>query len=245
MPLSRCRAASSHATAQNSVLPRLISASARRSSPRPGCAASAASAMACSRARSSATAGRFPRWRASSSRTTPSSSRSWSRLAAGTAPDRRSARARYRSAASSDPCASSSAAATTASSASAARQAGGEPGQQLMHGGGLPVQVQAGPVVGEQPGGQVPVAGRLGVADRLHREPLGGEPARRRRRAARSPRPARRGAVPAAAGRRTSGGSGTRTAPCPATPRTRLPPPGPAGPAPRPRPRSAGPPAPR
>ena len=53
---------------------------------------------------------------------------------------------------------------------------GGEPGQQLVDGGGLPVQVQAGPVIGEQPGGQPPVPRRLGVPDRLHREPVPGEP---------------------------------------------------------------------
>jgi hypothetical protein len=34
---------------------------------------------------------------------------------------------------------------------------GGEPGEQVMDGGFLPVQVQARPVIGEQLGGQAPV----------------------------------------------------------------------------------------
>ena len=50
-----------------------------------------------------------------------------------------------------------------------------------MRGGGLPVQMQGGPVTGQQPGGQLPVPRRLGVPDRLHREPAGGQPAGRRR----------------------------------------------------------------
>ena len=45
-----------------------------------------------------------------------------------------------------------------------------------MGGGGLPVQVQAGPVIGEQPGRQGPVPGGLGVPDRLHRVPVHREP---------------------------------------------------------------------
>ena len=53
---------------------------------------------------------------------------------------------------------------------------GGEPGQQRVHGGGLPAQVQAGPVIGEQPGGQPPVLRGLGVPDRLHRVPVPGVP---------------------------------------------------------------------
>ena len=56
-------------------------------------------------------------------------------------------------------------------------QAGGEPGQQLMHDRGLPVQIKGRPVTGQQPGGQVPILRRLGVPDRLHPEPAGGEPA--------------------------------------------------------------------
>jgi hypothetical protein len=57
---------------------------------------------------------------------------------------------------------------------------GGKPGQQLMCGGGLPVQVQGEPVVRQQPGGQAPVSRRLGVPDRLHRETVSREPAGRR-----------------------------------------------------------------
>ena len=57
-PCSRCRCPSNR-VAQTSVMPRLTSASARSSSPRPGCAASGASAAACSRCACSATAGRF------------------------------------------------------------------------------------------------------------------------------------------------------------------------------------------
>ena len=109
-------------------MPRLTSASARSSSPaQAGCAASGASARACSRCASSATAGRFPRCRASSSRTIPSSTCACPRRPAGTDADPRSASPRYRSAASSDPCASSSAAASAASSASAARASAGNP----------------------------------------------------------------------------------------------------------------------
>jgi pimeloyl-ACP methyl ester carboxylesterase len=55
---------------------------------------------------------------------------------------------------------------------------GRERGEQLMGGGGLPVQLQAVPVVREQPGGQPPVRDRLGVPDRVHRVPVPGEPAR-------------------------------------------------------------------
>jgi hypothetical protein len=53
---------------------------------------------------------------------------------------------------------------------------GGEPGEQLMGGGVLPVQVQAGPVTGEHTGGRSPVPGGLGVPDRLHGETVPGEP---------------------------------------------------------------------
>ena len=53
-----------------------------------------------------------------------------------------------------------------------------EPGQQLMDDLGLPIQVQAGPVLGEQPGGQPPVPRRLRVPDRLHREPVLRKPLR-------------------------------------------------------------------
>jgi hypothetical protein len=45
-----------------------------------------------------------------------------------------------------------------------------------MDGGRLPVQVQAGPVIGQQPGRQAPVPRRLGVADRLHSEPVPRKP---------------------------------------------------------------------
>ena len=45
-----------------------------------------------------------------------------------------------------------------------------------MRGRCLPAQVQAGPGIGKQPGGQPPVPRRLGVADRLHREPMPGKP---------------------------------------------------------------------
>src|SRR5262249_55997558 len=38
---------------------------------------------------------------------------------------------------------------------------GGEPGEQLMDDRGLPVQIQARPVIGEQPPGQVPVPAPL------------------------------------------------------------------------------------
>ncbi len=47
-----------------------------------------------------------------------------------------------------------------------------------MDDGGLPVQIQAGPPVGEQPPGQVPVLCDLGVPNRLHRVPVPGEPPR-------------------------------------------------------------------
>jgi hypothetical protein len=52
-----------------------------------------------------------------------------------------------------------------------------EGGQQLVHGRGLPVQVQPRPVTGQQPGSQLPIFRRLGMPDRLHREPAGSEPA--------------------------------------------------------------------
>jgi hypothetical protein len=42
--------------------------------------------------------------------------------------------------------------------------------------GGPAVKVKTGPVTGEQPGSQPPVPGGLGVPDRLHREPMHGEP---------------------------------------------------------------------
>ena len=49
---------------------------------------------------------------------------------------------------------------------------GREPGQERVYRGGLPAQVQAGPVIRQQLGGQAPVPRRLGVADRLHRVPV-------------------------------------------------------------------------
>ena len=45
-----------------------------------------------------------------------------------------------------------------------------------MDRGVLPVKVEPGPVVGEQAGGEAPVAGGLGVAARLGRVPVPGEP---------------------------------------------------------------------
>ena len=53
---------------------------------------------------------------------------------------------------------------------------GRKPGKQLMGRGGLPVQLQAVPVVSERAGGQSPVLRRLGVPDRLHRVPVPREP---------------------------------------------------------------------
>jgi len=57
---------------------------------------------------------------------------------------------------------------------------GGEPGQQRVDGGGLPIQVQTGRAVGQQPGGQPPVPRGLGVPDRLHFVPVPGVPPGRR-----------------------------------------------------------------
>jgi hypothetical protein len=54
---------------------------------------------------------------------------------------------------------------------------GGETGQELVHGRGLPVQLQTWPVVGEQVCGQTPVLCGLGVPDRLDRVPVPGKPA--------------------------------------------------------------------
>ena len=45
-----------------------------------------------------------------------------------------------------------------------------------MDGGGLPVKVEPGPVVGEQAGGLAPVADGLGVPDRLGQVAVSGEP---------------------------------------------------------------------
>ena len=53
---------------------------------------------------------------------------------------------------------------------------GGEPGEQLVFSGRLPVQVQAARVSDEQPGGYRPVPGGLGVPDRFHRVPVCGQP---------------------------------------------------------------------
>ena len=55
---------------------------------------------------------------------------------------------------------------------------GREPGQQLVDDFGLPVQVQARPVIGEQPGGQTKITRGLGVPDRLRRVPVRAEPGR-------------------------------------------------------------------
>ena len=55
---------------------------------------------------------------------------------------------------------------------------GGKPAQERVHGGGLPVQLQAGPVVGQQAGGRRPVSRRLGVPDRFHRISMVGVPLR-------------------------------------------------------------------
>jgi Catalase len=54
---------------------------------------------------------------------------------------------------------------------------GRESGQQRVGGGSLPVQFQTDPVVRQQPSRRVPVTRGLGVADRLHRIPMAGEPA--------------------------------------------------------------------
>ena len=57
---------------------------------------------------------------------------------------------------------------------------GGERGDELVHGGGLPGQGDVEPVIGQQAAGPLPVPRRLSVADRLHAEPMLGEPAGRR-----------------------------------------------------------------
>ena len=49
-------------------------------------------------------------------------------------------------------------------------------GQERVHGRGLSAQMQAGPVVGQQPGCQPPVPRSLGMPDRLHRVPVPREP---------------------------------------------------------------------
>ena len=109
-------------------MPRSISASARRSPPssaraagaRSYCAGSADIAGASSRCASPATASRSPRWRARRIRTTASTACALPPRPAGTEPSFRVARARYRSASSSDPRASWTPATRAASSASAA-----------------------------------------------------------------------------------------------------------------------------
>jgi hypothetical protein len=83
----------------------------------------------------------------------------------------RSASRRHFSAASGHPWPARRPAAMAASSASATRVLAGNPGSSSWTGGSLPVQVQAGPVGGERPGG-------LRVPDRLHRVPVPGQPVR-------------------------------------------------------------------
>ncbi len=56
-------------------------------------------------------------------------------------------------------------------------RAGREPGQQPVRGGRPPAQDKALHMVRQQAGGQAPVLRRLGVPDRLHREPMVREPA--------------------------------------------------------------------
>ena len=50
--------------------------------------------------------------------------------------------------------------------------AGREPGQELVRGSAQSVEPEAGPVVRQHAGGQAPVPGRLGVADRLDQVPV-------------------------------------------------------------------------
>ncbi len=52
----------------------------------------------------------------------------------------------------------------------------GKPGQQLDQGGAPPAEEEVEPVVRQQPGGQPPVRRGLGLADRLDRVPVPGEP---------------------------------------------------------------------
>jgi hypothetical protein len=53
---------------------------------------------------------------------------------------------------------------------------GGKSGQQLAHGGRPAIQIEVDPVIGQQPGGQLPVPRRLGLPHPLDRVPVLGEP---------------------------------------------------------------------
>ncbi len=119
-PCSRCRSASSTRFDQSSPIPRLIKASARRSSPTPRCDASGAPAGASRRCASSTTAGRLPRRRARDSRRRARVTSNRPRRSTGNVANAPVATARCRSAPSRDPWLSSSYAISAVSSASAA-----------------------------------------------------------------------------------------------------------------------------
>ena len=59
--------------------------------------------------------------------------------------------------------------------------AGRECGEELTCGGGLPVEREVDPMIGQQASGQAPVSRRLSMPDRLHRVPVFGIPPGRRR----------------------------------------------------------------
>ena len=179
-PCSRCGSASSCRAAQTSAMPRLIRASARSSSPRPGCAASGASAMACSRRACSATAGQVPPL---AGQRQPDHPEQHPRLPAPACRHRRRPPLGHPQV----PLRRLQRPPRQLIGGRQRRQLrirrgdpGREPGQQLMRGAGLPVQQQPRPVPGQQPHRQLPVPRRLGMPDRLHREPVVRQPPRGR-----------------------------------------------------------------
>jgi len=135
-------------------MPRLISASARRSSPRPGRAASGASAAACSRRASSITAAGVAALPGQQQPDHPEQ-----HLHPAAAPRRHRHRTLRRErqvppGLLQRPPGQLIGRGQRGQLRIRRARLGGEPGQQRVHGRCLPAQVQAGPGVGEQPGGQ-------------------------------------------------------------------------------------------
>ena len=116
---------------------------------------------------------------------------------------------------------------------------GGKRSQQLARGRPVAVEEDAEPVVCQQPRRQAPVLGRLGVTDRLDRVPVLGQPLGSRGMQTRRAHPRRCVAARAPTGRRTAGGSETRSAADPTQPRTHPPARAPSTSDPRPSPRSS------
>ena len=174
-PCSRCRSASSSLNDHSSTMPRFIKAIARASLLSESSVTESASRGVSSGPTSRRAASRSPRRRASSSRTIASRTAKPRCRSAKTSVACRSASARYAAAVSMECCVSSTKARSAASSGSDSASAGKAASRAPMV-ATWPSSERLRPWSASRRPAPLPVAGGLGVTDRVDRVPMMGEP---------------------------------------------------------------------